>query len=952
MNKYSLIFLIVVTFNYFINVYAENNYYVCAVLRKEKDDYYDDETEKVQNKIDKLVNERMNDIYTIIKENKHTYTLKNGKMDKKLKELESSSNEKRNLGNKKFLFINEKRSTNPFRSQHVYKRSVNSSDDDELIPHSSELVSHICPIKNYYAIRVYLSDAIVEKVESLPNIKYCEKSFELDASNSNSDEQITESVNDSNETNDSNDSNDSNSDSDTYYDLKYIKEETNWNSVGIQEIGKYSDSSYKYLLNYLSLISQSRYLEENTKEFDYNYYYPKSGGKGINIFIIDSGLDTRYDDFDTYEGTDHERVVMCDGYFRNNKKILSETEKDKQFCEFKDGIDHGDDGYIHGQGAAAAAGGKYVGTAKYANLHMLASSYYLEDMLNALDYVKANGEPHKTVINISRGHTFDDDEHSCRDKFEELTKYGFIIVVSAMNDSRNCCRENELFTGFNTTIKVAATENITSENGIKKAYMRSSYTNYGACVDVYAPGQIIYPVNNGKYELYGNRYNINFGTSFASPLTAGVIATLMSEHPEIKFTYESMRNLLHDLSLKNVIKGIQTDETPNRFLNNGKKIVYSPVNTYEGCGASSGYSKCPEGSCCTSTNQCLEIGKHSIIDHCLIEKGCQPEFGTCLSEKHFTPVEITSTLYIKPKTGTKQLPTSIKSSTTTSTATSTTTTTTTSTTTSTIAAKQLPTVVSTTTSTITSTTTSTKTISTTQPTYVPECGIKNGKNYGNCTVINPQNTAYITLGCCNKDGRCGLTSDYCSVNAGCQNKYGICLMETENSTPVSSATADEKSKIGQKCGKDHGTCIIKGKDGHSYEHISCCSEKGYCGLSDDHCGKGCQSEFGACYSHHNIPVESSSGITITLTTDPITSIESESTPIIESIPITTESVPITESTTTHTKTSRTKSIPTTKSTHSKSTSISESTPINESTTHIKSTKSTTYITRTTTITIA
>jgi len=932
MNIYSLIFLIIVAFNCFINVYAENSYYVCAVLRKEKDDYYDEETEKVQNKIDKLVNERMNDIYTIIKENKHTYTLKNGKMDKKLEELESSSNEKRSLGNKKFLFVNEKRSTNQFRSQNLYKRSVSSSDDDDLIPLNSELVGHVCPIKNYYAIRVYLSDAIIEKVESLPNIKYCEKSFELEnVSHSNPDEQVTESVKDSNETNDSNDSN---SNSNTYYDLKYIQKETNWTSVGIQEIDR--NSSHKHMLSYLPLISQSRYFEENTKEFDYNYYYPKSGGQGIDIFIIDSGIDTKYDEFDTYEGTDHERVVMCDGRFSSNWKMLSKTERDRKFCEFKKYRDPEDIGYLHGHAVAAAAGGKYVGTAKYANIHMLATSYRLEDELNALDYVKSKGEPHKTVINISRGGSFDDD-NSFKDKFEELTEYGFIIVVSAANDNKNCCSENELFTGFNTTIKVAATEGINvSGNDLKNIYMRAFYSNYGACVDVYAPGQTLYPMDNGVYELYGNKYDLNFGTSFASPLTAGVIATLMSEHPEIKYTNESMRKLLHDLSLKNVIKGIQSDDTPNRFLNNGKKIVYSPVNTYEGCGASSGYSKCPKGSCCTSTNQCLEIGKHNIIDHCLIEKGCQPEFGTCLSEKHFTPVEITSTLYIKTKTGTKQLPTSIKSSTTTSTT--------------------------------TTTTTSTKTIPTNiQPKKIYECGVIDGKNYGNCTVINPQNTAYISLGCCNKDGRCGLTSDYCSVNAGCQNKYGMCLIDKE--TPVSSATADENSKIGQKCGKGHGSCIIKGEDGHTYEHISCCSEKGYCGLSDDHCGKGCQSEFGACYSHHNIPVESSSGITITLTTDPIsiTSIESESTPITESIPITTESIPITtESTTTHTKTSRTKSIPTTESTHSKSksstkstrsksTTLTESTPITESTfttSYVKSTKSTTYITKTTTITIS
>jgi len=188
-------------------------------------------------------------------------------------------------------------------------------------------------------------------------------------------------------------------------------------------------------------------------------------------------------------------------------------------------------------------------------------------------------------------------------------------------------------------------------------------------------------------------------------------------------------------------------------------------------------------------------------------------------------------------------------------------------------------------------------------------------------------------------------------------------MDTDDTTPVSSATPDENSKIGQKCGKDHGTCIVKGEDGQTYKHISCCSEKGYCGLSANHCGKGCQSEFGACYSHHNVPVESSTGITITLTTE----IESESTPVTESVPTTTEEIPITtESTTTHTKTSRTKSVPTTESTHSKSTSstkstrsksttVTESTPITESTfttSHVKSTKSTTYITKTTTITIS
>jgi len=109
MNKNYLIFLIVLTFNYFINVYAESSYYICAVLRDEYDAYYDDAGEEVQNVIDELVNETMNDIYTIIKDNKNSYHLENDEMDEKLMEFDFSTLTKCNIENKKLLFVNEKK---------------------------------------------------------------------------------------------------------------------------------------------------------------------------------------------------------------------------------------------------------------------------------------------------------------------------------------------------------------------------------------------------------------------------------------------------------------------------------------------------------------------------------------------------------------------------------------------------------------------------------------------------------------------------------------------------------------------------------------------------------------------------------------------------------------------------------------------------------------------------
>jgi len=84
--------------------------------------------------------------------------------------------------------------------------------------------------------------------------------------------------------------------------------------------------------------------------------------------------------------------------------------------------------------------------------------------------------------------------------------------------------------------------------------------------------------------------------------------------------------------------------------------------------------------------------------------------------------------------------------------------------------------------------------------------------------------------CCSKYGYCGKSDDHCGK--GCQSEFGECKTTTTTTStkkPLPTSTND-------RCGKDDGVCP-SGK---------CCSKYGYCGKSDDHCGKGCQSEFGKC----------------------------------------------------------------------------------------------------------
>jgi len=163
-------FLIVIILSSFLvnMAIATNNNYILGIRRSENDKTFDDESITVQQAIIELVNERMNDIYNIIIENQSTYVLENGAIDKKLNELNSTLPLSENT---KFQFINVNRPNATF----------NPSPDSpiEYIPLKSNLVSYVSPVLNYYTIKAYLSDEIVEKVEQLPNVISCKKSAKL-----------------------------------------------------------------------------------------------------------------------------------------------------------------------------------------------------------------------------------------------------------------------------------------------------------------------------------------------------------------------------------------------------------------------------------------------------------------------------------------------------------------------------------------------------------------------------------------------------------------------------------------------------------------------------------------------------------------------------------------------------------------------------------------------------
>ncbi|RDW75010.1 hypothetical protein BP6252_06152 [Coleophoma cylindrospora] len=110
----------------------------------------------------------------------------------------------------------------------------------------------------------------------------------------------------------------------------------------------------------------------------------------------------------------------------------------------------------------------------------------------------------------------------------------------------------------------------------------------------------------------------------------------------------------------------------------------------------------------------------------------------------------------------------------------------------------------------------------------------------NCGTQGNGVTCSAVLGgeCCSEFGYCGTDNAHCGV--GCQSLFGNCY---SRSTSVSSSAPTATSiGIPPNCGtQGNGVTCSAALGGE------CCSEFGYCGTDNAHCGVGCQSLFGNCY---------------------------------------------------------------------------------------------------------
>jgi len=243
----------------------------------------------------------------------------------------------------------------------------------------------------------------------------------------------------------------------------------------------------------LTRIAQQKVINPNNL-----YTYPDTAGAGTVLYVIDTGVYTQHNDFSTGRATL--------GWKADNTWP-------------------GEDSHGHGTHVASTAAGNAYGVARKAKIvgvMVLGPDGRGSNagVMGGIDYAvsQAISKGEKAVINMSLGGSF---SATLNDAVNTAFSLGVVVVVAAGNENQDACLVSP------ASADKAVTVGATTQTPTKDGDQRASYSNYGSCVDVFAPGSLITAAWIGS----ATATNTISGTSMASPHVAGIALLLRGERP-------------------------------------------------------------------------------------------------------------------------------------------------------------------------------------------------------------------------------------------------------------------------------------------------------------------------------------------------------------------------------------------------------------------------------------
>ena len=258
-------------------------------------------------------------------------------------------------------------------------------------------------------------------------------------------------------------------------------------------------------------------------------YTDNVSGSGVDAYIIDTGILSTHSDFGG-------RVTSF-GY---------NAIKDRRGTQDCNG---------HGTHVAGTVGGAKYGVAKNVRLIPVRvldcrGSGSWSGVVAGMDWVVANHGTAPAVANMSLGGGA---SSSVDLAVQRMIDDGVVVVVAAGNSNVDACGSSPARAAGALT--VGATTNTDA---------RASYSNFGSCLDIFAPGSSI----TSAWHTSKTATNTISGTSMASPHVAGVAALILQETPTA--------------SVSTVISTVTSRATPDKVTlagtNSPNRLLYSLSN--------------------------------------------------------------------------------------------------------------------------------------------------------------------------------------------------------------------------------------------------------------------------------------------------------------------------------------------------------------------------------------